>query len=127
VKTLARLVVPLVASAVGLLVTTLIVDGVDLSAGGFIVAVVVFTLAQALLAPFLERLFERHASLLLAGAGLVTTFVALFIATRFGGGIHVRGGWRPWVEATAVVWLVTAVATIVLLRWVDRRSPENGS
>ena len=55
---------------------------------------------------------NRYASAFLGGIGLVSTLVALFLATLFTG-LVIRGV-GAWLAATLVVWLTTAVATIAL-------------
>jgi ABC-type sugar transport system permease subunit len=44
---------------------------------------------------------------------LVSTFVALVLASLLSNGLSIRGI-GSWVAATVLVWLVTAVATVVL-------------
>ena len=80
---------------------------------GFIVAVVLFSVAQALLSLLILRLPHAYASLLLGGAGLVLTFVALSLAAALTHGITIDGT-VSWVATTIVVWLVTTVGAILL-------------
>jgi len=82
-------------------------EWVTLQLGGFVVAVLVFTVAQAILAPFVFNIARKYASALLGGIGLVSTFLALWVATLFHGGIEVRG--LGWVLAPLLVWIVTAL------------------
>ncbi|MGI5950895.1 MAG: hypothetical protein ACOX61_03500 [Brooklawnia sp.] len=95
-------------AALGLLAAALIVPNVHLSVSGFLLAVGVFALAQSILAPFIFNVARRYASALLGGIGLVSTFVALLIASFFPGGLSISGV-STWVVATLVVWLVTAL------------------
>ena len=78
-----------------------------------VVAVAVFALAQAVLAPFIAKMASRYASAFLGGIGLVSTFVALLLASVLTHGLSIRGV-GSWIAATVVVWLVTAIATLVL-------------
>jgi hypothetical protein len=55
----------------------------------------------------------RYASAFLGGIGLVSTLAALILASVLTNGLSIRGI-GSWVAATVVVWLVTAVATLVL-------------
>lgn len=111
---LIRLLIFLGSSALGLLVASLVLDGFHLTASGFIAAVVVFTVAQSVLAPFIASVAQRYASAFLGGIGLVSTFVALLIATTFTGGLEITGGAATWIAAVVLVWVVTAVATWLL-------------
>ncbi|WP_283612958.1 phage holin family protein [Mycolicibacterium poriferae] len=113
IRFLLRVAVFLGSSAIGLLVASLVVPGVRLSAWGFVAAVVVFTVAQALLSPFFLKMATKYASAFLGGIGLVSTFVALLLASLLSNGLSISGI-GSWVGATVVVWLVTAVATLVL-------------
>ena len=101
------------SSAIGLLVAAWLVPGVSLSPLGFIAAVVIFTVAQAILSPFFLKMASRYASAFLGGIGLVSTLVALILASLLSNGLSIRGI-GSWVAATVVVWLVTALATLVL-------------
>jgi hypothetical protein len=101
------------AWAIGLLVAASVVPGVSLSVSGFIVAVVVFSVAQAALSLFIVRLPHGYASLLLGGTGLALTVVALILATAETHGFTIRG-MASWVATTLVVWLVTTIGAVSL-------------
>ncbi|WNG80156.1 phage holin family protein [Mycobacterium sp. ITM-2016-00316] len=113
IRFLLRIAVFLGSSAIGLLVASLIVPGVTLRPLGFLTAVVIFTVAQGILSPFFLKMASRYASAFLGGIGLVSTLAALILASLFSSGISIRGI-GSWVAATVLVWLVTAVATLVL-------------
>ncbi len=113
IRFLLRVAVFLGSSAIGLLVAGWLVPGVRLSTWGFIAAVVIFTVAQGILSPFFLKMASRYASAFLGGIGLVSTFVALLLASLLSNGLSIRGI-GSWIAATVVVWLVTAVATVVL-------------
>lgn len=113
IRFLLRIAVFLGSSAIGLLVASLIVPGVTLRPLGFVTAVVIFTVAQAILSPFFLKMASRYASAFLGGIGLVSTLAALILASLFSSGISIRGI-GSWIAATVLVWLVTAVATLVL-------------
>lgn len=113
IRFLLRIALFLGSSAIGLLVASLIVPGMTLRPLGFLTAVVIFTVAQAILAPFFLKMASRYASAFLGGIGLVSTLAALMLASLFSSGISIRGI-GSWIAATVVVWLVTAIATLVL-------------
>jgi MFS family permease len=110
---LARTAIFLGSSAIGLLVASWVVSGVTVRPVGFITAVVIFTVAQAILSPFFLKMANRYASAFLGGIGLVSTLVALILASVLTHGLSIRG-LSSWVAATVVVWLVTALATLLL-------------
>jgi hypothetical protein len=110
---LARTVVELVASAIGLVVAAWLLEGVTLNASGFLVAVAVFTVAKVVLGPLVFKLSFRYARALTGGIALVTTFVGLLITTWLTSGLTIAGA-ASWVMATIVVWLFTVIAILVL-------------
>ena len=108
-----RAVVLLSSWAIGLLVAAWIVPGVSLSVPGFIVAVVVFAVTQAILSLSILKLPHRYASLLLGGTGLALTIVALILASILTHGLTING-MASWLATTVVVWLVTTIWAITL-------------
>ena len=110
---LLRAVVLLGSWAIGLLVAAWVVPGVSVSVPGFIVAVVLFSVAQTILSLFILRLPRAYASLLLGGTGLALTLIALILASEFTHGLTIRGA-ESWIATTIVVWLVTTVGAISL-------------
>ncbi|OBB32490.1 hypothetical protein A5792_01970 [Mycolicibacterium peregrinum] len=113
VRFLLRIAIFLGSSALGLLVAAWLVPGVSVSAWGFVSAVVIFAVAQGVLSPFFLKMANRYASAFLGGIGLVSTLVALILASVLTHGLSISGI-GSWIAATVVVWLVTAVATVVL-------------
>jgi hypothetical protein len=112
-RLLLRAAVFLGSAAIGLVVAAFLVKNVHVSVWGFISAVVIFAVAQAILAPLIGKLATRYASAFVGGIGLVSTLLALVLAATLTHGLTIRG-LASWVAATVVVWLVTALATVVL-------------
>jgi hypothetical protein len=108
-----RAVLLLGAWAFGLLLAATVVPGISLSLSGFIVAVVAFSIAQAVLSLSILKLPHGYASLLLGGTGLALTVFALILATTETQGFAIRG-MASWVATTLVVWLVTTIVAISL-------------
>ncbi|CAN5274960.1 phage holin family protein [soil metagenome] len=113
IRLLLRTAVFLASAAIGLLVAAWLIPGVSVSVYGFITAVVIFAVAQAILSPFFLKMASRYASAFLGGIGLVSTLAALILASVLTNGLVIRGI-GAWIAATVVVWLVTALATLVL-------------
>jgi uncharacterized membrane protein YvlD (DUF360 family) len=126
VRFLLRTVVFLGSSAIGLLVAAWLVPGMSVSVSGFVTAVVLFSLVQAILSPFIFKMASRYASAFLGGIGLVSTLVALILASVLTHGLTIRGV-GSWVAATVLVWLVTALATLLLPVLVVRRKVDSKS
>ena len=112
-RLLLRAVIFLGSAALGLLAAHLLLEDFTLSLSGLLAAVIIFAIAQSLIAPLIESTARKHAPALLGGIGLISTFVALLVATLFAGGLSITGI-STWVIATLVVWLVTALATWLL-------------
>jgi Mycobacterial 4 TMS phage holin, superfamily IV len=114
IRFLIRMAIFLISAAIGLLVTAWLVDGFEVTVGGFLYAVVLFAMIQSILSPFLAKTTARNASALLGGVGLLSTFVALWLTTLIGDSLTIDGGVSTWLAATAIVWLATALATLLL-------------
>lgn len=106
-------------AALALVVAGAMLEEVTVHLGGFFVAVGVFAIAQSVLGPIVVGLARRYATALLGGIGLVSTFLALWVATLFPGGIEIRGA--AWVLAPLIVWIITAVGGQILIGLVIER------
>ena len=113
VRFLIQIAISLVTAMIALLVASWILEGFTLQVSGFIIAVAVFTIAQAILAPFIFNVARQHASALLGGIGLVSTFVALLVASFFPGGLQISGV-ITWILATLIIWIITALGAWLL-------------
>jgi hypothetical protein len=109
---LPRAVVLMATWAVGLLVAARVVPRVSMSLSGFIVAVAVFSVAQAILSLSILKLPHAYALLVFGGTGLALTVVALGVASAFSHGFNIYGA-TSWVAATIVVWLVTTIGAVL--------------
>lgn len=112
-RILLRAVVLLASWAIGLSVAAWVVPGVSVSASGFIVAVMVFSVALATLSLLILKLPHDYASLFLGGTALALTLVALILASVLTHGLTIHGV-GSWLATTVLVWLVTTVAAILL-------------
>lgn len=110
---LIRTAIYLGSAALGIVVASLVLPDFSTSVVGFVVALAVFVLAQWILSPLIFKLTRKYANAFIGGVGLLSTFVALLIATLVADGLTINGV-RTWVLGTLIVWLVTAVATLVL-------------
>ena len=124
VRFLIRTAIFLGTAALGLLIAWWLLPGFHIDWTGFLVAMLVFAIAQSLLSPLITKLASRHAPEVLGGVGLVSTFLALLLATVIANGLRLEG-LLTWVLATLIVWLVTAVGTWLLsLAFLKRRVGE---
>jgi Mycobacterial 4 TMS phage holin, superfamily IV len=111
-QVLLRAVVLMGSWAIGLLVAAWVVPRISMSVSGFIVAVAVFSLAQAILSLLILKLPHAYASLVFGATGLALTVVALSLAEGLTDGLDIDGV-ASWVAATVVVWLVTTIGAVV--------------
>ena len=114
IRFLVRTAIFLGAAAIGLIAADLILDDVSVTASGFALTVVIYTVVQSVISPFLAKVAASSARALLGGVGLIATFVALLVASSFADSLTISGGAVTWVLATLIVWLVTALATLLL-------------
>ena len=121
VRFLIRLAIFLGTAALGLLLAALLIPGFHVHAAGFILAIVVFALVQALIEWLVAKIFHRSAPTVAGIAGLLSTFLALWVATLITDGLSFDGV-AAWILATVVVWLTTALLGWVAGRFVTPRS-----
>jgi uncharacterized membrane protein YvlD (DUF360 family) len=113
IRLLVRTLVALVANAIGLLVAAAVLDGFELNWSGFVVAVIIFTVAFALLQPFLISQLRGRSSAMLGGVALIATLVSLIIADLVSDGLDIEGV-GTWIAATVIVWLASLLAAFIL-------------
>ena len=127
VRFLIRIAVFLGTAALGLLLAALLIPGFHVHAAGFIVAILVFAAAQAVIEWLIERIFHRSAPTVAGIAGLASTFLALWLATLHSDGLSFDGV-AAWILAAVVVWLTTAVLGWLAAKFLlDRRRSERTS
>jgi hypothetical protein len=125
---LFRTLVFVLSAALGLIAADLLLPGFEIVWAdwwGFVVAVVIFAILQSVLAPWIATMARRYAPALLGGIGIVSTLVALLVVVLLPiGGLRITDA-LSWVLAPVIVWLVTALATVLLpLIFLKRRVDE---
>ena len=110
---LIRALIFLASAALGLWIASMIVDGFTVTASGFVVVVVVFAVLQSILTPWFLVMSRKYANALTGGVGLISTVVALFVATLVGDALTISGT-TAWVLGSLTVWIVTMLATLIL-------------
>jgi len=113
IRALIRLVLTIVGNAIGLIVADLLLDDFSLNLDGFVVALLVFTVAAAIIDPLITRTAMRNMEALQGGTALITTFLALLVADLISSGIEISGA-GTWILATLIVWLSTVLAGVIL-------------
>lgn len=124
VRFMIRAAIFLGTAALGLLICWWLLPEFHINWAGFVVATLIFAIAQSILSPITAKLAARHAPAILGGVGLFSTFLALLLATVIANGLRIDG-LLTWVLATLIVWLVTALGAWLLpLIFLKRRVGE---
>ena len=113
IRLIIRTVVNLISAAIGLLVADYFLDGMTVTASGLALTVVIFAVCQAILTPFILVVVKRNADAFLGGVGIVSTLVALVLATYFGDSLTIDG-LDTWFLAAVVVWFAAAIASLIV-------------
>jgi uncharacterized membrane protein YvlD (DUF360 family) len=124
IRLLIRIALALLGNAIGLWIASLLLDDMSVSASGFIVAVVIFTILTAVLQPLIMKTAMQNAPALQGSSALVTTFLALLITTLVNDGLSIDGV-TTWVLATILVWLCTMIAAWLLPLFLLKEAAEN--
>ena len=124
IRLLLRALVQLIASAVGLIVAAALLDEMNLEADGFLIAVGVFTLANVLTLPLIQKQALRQSSALMGSTALVSTLIALVVTTIVSDGLTIDG-FTTWLLATVIIWGASLLAVFILPLWVFKSLRED--
>ena len=113
IRFLVRTLVLLLANAIGLLVASIVLDGMDVTASAFIIDVVIFTVVVGLMTPFMANQFRRRQSAALGGVALMATLIALIVTDLISDGFTINGI-GTWLAATVIVWAASLIAAWIL-------------
>lgn len=113
IRFIIRTVILLLANAVGLIVASLVLDGVSLNFSGFLVAVIIFTVTVALMTPFMVSQLRRRNSSALGGVALIATLISLIVTDLVSDGLEISGIGN-WLAATVIVWAAALLAAFIL-------------
>jgi hypothetical protein len=108
-------------NAIGIMVAATFIKDFSINLNGFMWSLIIFSLAQIILAPFILKLSIKYMPALRGGIALVTTLAALVIANIFSGGLSITGI-SAWLIAPFVIWASTVVAGVVLPAIIFKKS-----
>lgn len=124
---LLRAATYLASAALGLIVADLLLDGFRIQWDrwwGFVVCIVVFAVVQSILAPIASRIADRYAPVLMGGIGIISTLVALVVVVLLPiGGLRIVDA-AGWLLGALIVWLITALGSVLLPRVFLRKREE---
>src|ERR1700690_1619299 len=119
-----RAATSLAGIAVGLLVSSAVLDKFSLNATAVVEATLVFWVVHLAVAFVALKVLVREPSLALAGLlALASTIVSLIIVNAIVSGLYISGP-QTYVLATAIVWLTTAVSDTIGRRMIRARRAE---
>lgn len=103
----------LLCNAAGLLLATLLLTGFRIPWTAFFVAVLLMSVALALIAPAARRIAEKRAPQLMGGISLVAIFLSLLVTSLLVAGMQINGIGN-WIGGTVIVWIGSLVASFLL-------------
>lgn len=123
-----RTVIYILSAGLGLIVADLLLDGFRIEWSrwwGFVLCILIFALLQSILSPWISRIADRYAPVLLGGIGIFSTLVALIIVVLLPiGGLRIVDA-TGWLLGAVIVWLITALGTVLLpLIFLKRRAGD---
>jgi putative membrane protein len=107
-----RVLLAVGANAIALLLAAAVLDGVEVEAASFIVAVAIFSLASLVVRPVVAWIVTERVRPLLGVVALVTTFIVLVITDLLSDGLAIDGA-IDWILATVIVWAATLLYDVV--------------
>ncbi len=110
---IARLILSLLANAVGLFVTSLLVEGFSINGVEFVSAVLIFSVATTILGPLIMKISLTHANFLVGGISLITILIGLIITNIVSDGIEIEG-LSNWIVASLLVWIFSIIGNLLL-------------
>lgn len=114
---LFRAVMYVVSAGIGLIVADLLLPGFEIEWDkwwGFVICIVIFAVLQSVLAPWVSKLADRYAPVLMGGIGIFSTLIALVVVVLLPiGGLRITD-LAGWLLGSVIVWLITALGSILL-------------
>lgn len=118
----------LVSAGLGLIAADLLLDGFRIEWSqwwGFVVCIVVFAVLQSVLSPWVSRLADRYAPVLMGGIGIFSTLISLMVVVLLPiGGLRITD-LTGWLLGSVIVWLITALGSVLLPLVFLRRRVES--
>ncbi|MFS0852406.1 hypothetical protein [Microbacterium sp. 179-I 3D4 NHS] len=124
---LLRALLYVASAGVGLIVADLLLEGFRIQWArwwGFALCIVIFAVLQSILSPLITRVTDRYAPALIGGIGIISTLIALLIVVLLPlGGLRIVDA-TGWILGAVIVWVVTALGTVLLGRVFLRPRPS---
>lgn len=106
-----------ISAGLGLIVADALLDGFQIKWDkwwGFVICILIFAILQSVLAPWVGKLADRYAPVLMGGIGIFSTLIALVIVVLLPiGGLRIVD-LTGWLLGSVIVWLITALGSVLL-------------
>ncbi len=121
-----------VSAGLGLIVADALLAGFQIQWDkwwGFVICILIFAILQSVLAPWVSKLADRYAPVLMGGIGIFSTLIALVVVVLLPiGGLRIVD-LTGWLLGSVIVWLITALGSVLLpliflKRKVDAKEPR---
>jgi putative membrane protein len=113
IRFLVRLLIQVLAAAVGLIVAAAILENMTIDGVAFFTAVLIFVVVDAIASPFLAKVAMKNQSALLGAVALVSTLIGLIVTTWISDGLSIKGA-STWILAALIVWLGGIIAALII-------------
>ena len=114
---LFRTVMYLASAGIGLIVADLVLPGFQIQWDrwwGFVICIVIFAILQSILSPWIAKIADRYAPVLMGGIGIFSTLVALIVVVLLPiGGLRITDA-VGWLLGSVIVWILTALGSVLL-------------
>lgn len=114
---LFRTVMYLASAGIGLIVADLVLPGFQIQWDrwwGFVICIVIFAILQSILSPWIAKIADRYAPVLMGGIGIFSTLVALIVVVLLPiGGLRITDA-VGWLLGSVIVWIITALGSVLL-------------
>lgn len=118
---LARLVLSLLANAVGLLAAAYFLDGFSIDTLSFVSVVVILSLVITILSPLITKIAFTSAPYLMGGIALISTLVGLIITNILSDGLTITG-LSTWILASLIIWVFSIIASVILPLFIFKKT-----
>lgn len=120
-RLVSAFLIGLATNAVALIVAAAVLDGFGIGTVTFPILVVIFTVISLVVTLLVDSVVRRHAQAIVAGIGLISSFLALLVTDLITDKLTIEGAWA-WIVGTLLVWLASLVVRPLLRGWSDRRA-----
>lgn len=115
----------LLCNGAGLLLATLLLPGFQVPWTGFLLAVVLMSVALAVISPLVRKAAEKRAPQLMGGIALIAILLSLLVTSLLVQGVQISG-LTSWIGGTVLVWIGSLVASFLLpsIVFPERAAPK---